>query len=121
MVRVRAISRQLRCLEDAAKEAALARARARGELRVGDECYALAKLVEWKWYRARLINVRARAPQLQIQYLANLDGDESRLALPTPRVNHVPPEHVCLLKPAPSDEAVVPPTRACVTVVGLES
>ena len=118
--RVRAISRQLRCLEDVAQATAATQARARGELRIGDECYALAKVVEWEWYRARLLNVRRRAPQLQIEYLATLDGDDSRLALPVPRLNHVPPEHVCLIKPEPSEDPVIAPTIPGVFVAGME-
>ena len=55
------ISRELRVLEEAAQREATERARARGILRVGDQCYALAKIVEWEWYRARLVDVRAHA------------------------------------------------------------
>ena len=117
--RVRSISRQLRALEEEAQREASERARARGELRVGDECFALAKVVEWEWYRARLVNVRARTPQLQIEYLTTLDGDESRLALPVPRINNLPLEHVRVLAPEPSDGPVVPPTTPCVTVPAL--
>ena len=58
--RVRTISRQLRALAEAGQQEATERSQARGELRVGDECFALAKIVEWEWYRARLVNVRAR-------------------------------------------------------------
>ena len=63
--RVRTISRQLRALAEAAQQEATERSQARGELRVGDECFALAKIVEWEWYRARLVIVRAREPPLQ--------------------------------------------------------
>ena len=79
-------------------------------------CYALAKVVEWEWYRARLVDVRAREPPLQIEYLATLEGDDSRLALPEPRINHLPIEHVRLLEPEPCDEPIVPPTAPCVVV-----
>ena len=95
------------------------RAHARGELRVGDTCFALAKIVEWEWYSARLVAVRERTPQLQIEYLTTLDGDESRLALPVPRINNLPLEHVRVLAPEPSDGPVVPPTTPCVTVPAL--
>ena len=115
--RVRSISRQLRVLEEAARQDAAERARTRGELRVGDECFALAKVVEWEWYRARMISVRARDPPLQVEYLATLEGDGSRLALPEPRVNHVPIEHVRILQPEPCDGPVVPPTTPSVTVL----
>ena len=117
--RVRAISRQLRVLEEAAQREATEDARAHGILRVGDQCYALAKIVEWEWYRARLVDVRARDPPLQIEYLSTLEGDDSRLALPVPRVNHLPIEHVRLLKPEPCDEPIAPPTTPCVVVPGL--
>lgn len=95
------------------------RARTNRELRVGDCCYALAKMVEWEWYRARLIGVRNRNPSLKVEYLANLDGDSSRLALPQPLMNHVPVEHV-RLSPPPQDAQtpVVPPSAPCVAVVG---
>ena len=115
--RVRSISRQLRVLEEAARQDAAERARTRGELRVGDECFALAKVVEWEWYRARLMSVRARDPPLQVEYLATLEGDDSRLALPEPRVNHVPIEHVRILQPEPCDGPIVPPTTPSVTVL----
>ena len=114
--RVRSISRQLRVLEEAARQDAAERARARGELRVGDECFAVARVVEWEWYRARLMSVRARDPPLQVEYLATLEGDDSRLALPVPRVNHVPIEHVRILKPEPCDGPIVPPTTPSVIV-----
>ena len=115
--RVRSISRQLRILEEAARQDAADRARTRGELRVGDECFALAKVVEWEWYRARLISVRAREPPLQVEYLATLEGDDSRLALPVPRVNHLPIEHVRILQPEPCDGPIVPPTTPSVIVL----
>lgn len=117
--RVRTISRQLRGLEEAAQQEATEHARARGELRVGDQCFALAKIVEWEWYRARLVDVRAREPPLQIEYLATLEGDDSRPALPVPRVNHLPIEHVRLLKPEPCDGPIVPPTTPCVVVASV--
>ena len=110
--RVRAIARQLRDLDEHLRMCA----RARGELCVGDHCFALAKVVEWEWYHARLTNVRARSPTLQVEYLATLEGDESKLALPVPRVNYVPLEHVRILKPEPSEGPVVPPLTSCVVV-----
>ena len=114
--RVRALSRQLRAIGDDAEETERG---GDGMLRVGDSCFALAKVVEWEWYHARLVNVRARAPQLQIEYLATLGGDVSRLALPVPRVNHVPLEHVCLQRPQLEEVPIVPPSAPCVTVLGL--
>ena len=117
--RVRTISRQLRVLEESAQQEATEHARARDILRVGDQCYALARLVEWEWYRARLVGVRGRDPPLQIEYLATLDGNDTALALPVPRVNHVPIEHVRLLKPEPGDEPIAPPKTPCVAVPEL--
>ena len=117
--RVRAISRELRSMEDLVQSHAAARAREAGELRVGDRCFVLAKIVEWEWYHARLVNVRGRSPPLQVIYLATLDGDSSKLALPVPTVNHLPLEHVRLDKPGHSDEPIVPPTVSCVTVPAL--
>ena len=114
--RVRALSRQLRAIGDDAEETERG---GDGMLRVGDSCFALAKVVEWEWYHARLVNVRARAPQLQIEYLATLGGNVSRLALPVPRVNHVPLEHVCLQRPQLEEVPIVPPSAPCVTVLGL--
>ena len=119
--RVRAIARELRSIEDLVQSQAAARARAAGELRVGDSCFALAKIVEWEWYYARLVNVRGRSPPLQIVYLATLDGDSSKLALPEPTVNHVPIEHVRLDRPGHSDEPIAPPTVPCVTVPALDA
>ena len=51
--RVRVISRELKAIEDGHRKE-------RNELGVGDDCFALAKVVEWEWYRARLVNVRSR-------------------------------------------------------------
>ena len=117
--RVRVISRQLRCLEESVKEEQDAQARQRGELRVGDKCFVLAKVVEWEWYSARLLHVRSRHPPLQVEYLATLGGDVSPLALPVPRINHVPPEHVRIQTPVLGNDPIVPPTTPCVTVAGL--
>jgi len=114
--RVRAISRELRSLEELARQPEPVHTRGNGELRVGDLCYVLAKIIQWEWYRARLVSVRARSPRLQIKYLATIDGDESELALPVPRVNYVPLEHVRLDKPEQSDAPTVLPTTPCITV-----
>ena len=115
--RVRAISRELRCIEDLACKPEPVCTRGSGELHTGDLCYALAKIVEWEWYRARLLNVRSRSPCLQIEYLATIAGDESRLALPVPRINFVPLEHVRLDDPGQSDTPVALPTTPCVMVI----
>ena len=115
--RVRVISRQLRCLEESVKEEEDACAHQRGELCVGDKCFALAKVVEWEWYSARLLHVRSRHPQLQVQYLASLDGDVSPLALPLPLINHVPVEHVCIQTPVVGSDPIQPPLMPCVTLV----
>ena len=118
MERVRAISRELRLLEDAYRQQALRRAQANDELRVGDPCFVLAKMVEWEWYRAKLVGVRVRHPTLKVEYLANLEGDSSSLALPHPRINHVPIEHVRLDAPERyTDAPIVPPSTSCVVVV----
>ena len=71
MRRVRAISRELRQLEDTWQRQALDHAKANGELRVGDPCFVLAKMVEWEWYQARLIGVRSRHPALRVEYLVH--------------------------------------------------
>ena len=107
-------------MQQSANEETEARARAHGELLIGHHCFALAKLVEWEWYCARLVRVRARQPQLQVEYLATLDGNTSPLALPVPRINHIPLEHVCLQRPAFSEGPVVPPVVPCIAVPGLE-
>ena len=108
---VRAISRELRYLEESECKSEPAHTRVNDELHVGDPCYVLAKIVEWEWYRARIVNVRTRSPRLQVEYLATVDGDESRLALPVPRINYVPLEHVRLDEPEQSDTPIVLPTR----------
>ncbi len=110
--RVRVISRELKAIEDGHRKE-------RNELGVGDDCFALAKVVEWEWYRARLVNVRSREPNLKIEYLATLNGDASRLALPEPRINFLPVEHVRISEPLPCDEPIEPPTATCVTVIGV--
>ena len=112
MERVRAISRELNAIEcELRKE--------RGELGVGDDCFALAKVVEWEWYRARLLDVRSREPRLKIEYLATLSGDASRLALPEPRINFLPLQHVRISEPLPCDEAIEPPATSSVQLSGL--
>ena len=115
--RVRAISRELRTWEDVRRQQASNRAKAKGELRVGDHCFVLAKLVEWEWYQARLLAVRSREPALKIEYVANLDGDTSSLALPQPRINHVPIEHVRLDAPENAAAPIVPPAVPCVMLI----
>ena len=110
--RVRVISRELKAIEHEHRKE-------RHELGVGDDCFALAKVVEWEWYRARLVNVRSREPRLKIEYLATLNGDASRLALPEPRINFLPVEHVRISEPLPCDEPIEPPTATCVTVIGV--
>ena len=110
--RVRVISRELKAIEDGHRKE-------RNELGVGDDCFALAKVVEWEWYRARLVHVRSREPNLKIEYLATLNGDASRLALPEPRINFLPVEHVRISEPLPCDEPIEPPTATCVTVIGV--
>ncbi len=118
MERVRAISRELRLLEDDRQQQALNHAKANGELRVGDPCFVLAKLVEWEWYQARLIGVRSRYPTLRVEYLSDLEGNSTSLALPQPRINHVPIEHVCLQPPEHGGGLpIVPPSTACVKVI----
>ena len=122
--RVRHIARQLRAINERITREALERARARGELRVGDPCYALGKVVEWEWYSARLVDTRSRSPQLQIEYVATLDDANSNaLALPVPRKNFVPLTHVRLDRPPlQSDEEVIrPPVHPRVRVPGLLS
>lgn len=116
--RVRVISRQLRCLEGSVQEEEEAHVK-RGELRIGDKCFALAKVVEWEWYSARLLRVRSHHPRLQVEYLATLDGQVSQLALPVPRINHLPLEHVCIQRPIVGNGPIHPPTAPCVTVVGV--
>lgn len=110
--RVRVISRELKAIEHEHRKE-------RHELGVGDDCFALAKVVEWEWYRARLVNVRSREPNLKIEYLATLNGDASRLALPEPRINFLPLEHVRISEPLACDEPIEPPTATCVTVIGV--
>ena len=64
--RVRLISRQLRCVEECVKEEEEAQACKRGELHIGDKCFALAKVVEWEWYSARLLHVRSHLSLIHI-------------------------------------------------------
>ena len=113
------ISRQIRCIENSVKEEAEVHTHERGELRIGDKCFALAKVVEWEWYSARLLRVRTHHPQLQVEYLATMDGDVSSLALPVPHINHIPPEHVRIQAPVVSKDPILPPTVPCVRVDGL--
>ena len=86
---------------------------------MGDPCFVLAKMVEWEWYRARLISTRSRYPTLRVEYLSDLEGNSSNLVLPQPRINHVPIEHVRLDTPEQdASEPITPPTIPCVTVTG---
>lgn len=122
--RVCHIARQLRAIDEHNALHALNQSRMRGELRVGDPCYALGKVVEWEWYHARLMETRTRSPQLRIEYVATLDDANSNaLALPVPRKNFVPLTHVRLDRPTPGsdDEVIRPPAHPCVCVPGLLS
>jgi len=117
--RVRILSRQLRSIDEHNEARApidVARARQQGELRVGDECFALGKLVEWEWYHAVLLHVRERTPSLQIKYIGTHEGETASLALPVPRIAYVPLEYVRLDKPEPSEEPVTAPITPCVRV-----
>ena len=108
----------MRELEDAKQQQELCRAQTNGELRVGDPCFVLGKIVEWEWYRARLIGIRTRYPTLRVEYLSTLEGDPSNLALPQPKVNHVPLEHVRLDAPEDCvDVPITPPNEPCVKVM----
>ena len=78
-------------------------------LQVGDSCFALGKVVEDKWFQARLLATRARSPPLRVEYLSTLDGDPNPLLLPSSRKDFVHVEHVRRDKPS---HATAPPTRA---------
>ena len=69
-------------------------------LAVGDTCFALGTVTGKVWFRARLLRVRATYPQFFVEYIADLTGNSSALALPT-RVDRVAnawtPPRWCLL------------------------
>ena len=68
-------------------------------LAVGDTCFALGTVTGKVWFRARLLRVRATYPQFFVEYIADLTGNSSALALPTPRRNFVPAEEMSAQEP----------------------
>jgi len=72
------------------------------KLTIGGECFALGNVAGKQWFRARLLSVRQKAPEYFVEYTALLDGTTTVLALPQPRRNYVPRDHVRLDEPEPN-------------------
>ena len=83
-------------------------------LRAGDLCFARGRLLEVKWFKARLLSVRSRRPRLRVEYLATLEGESNPLALPEPRKAFVNDTDLSasmplnVLAPQPPTAAAVP-------------
>ena len=74
-------------------------------LKVGDNCFALGYVVEKKWFHAKIIDVRGRAPPLRIEFLSTLDGQMNELLLPSPRKDYIHVDQVRRDKPEDPPEA----------------
>ena len=74
-------------------------------LQIGDDCFAAGTVIEKKWFRAKLISVRARSPPMRIEYISTLDGQTNELLLPSPRKDYVHIEQICRHKPEQIPEA----------------
>ena len=69
-------------------------------LRVGDECYARGRIIETRWFKARVLVVRSKTPPVRIEYLETFEGEKEPLLLPEPRKVFVHEADVCRQKPA---------------------
>ena len=77
-------------------------------LRVGDECYARGRIVETRWFKARVLAVRSKTPPVRVEYLETFEGEQEPLLLPQPRKVFVHEADVCLKKPAMPTCATLP-------------
>ncbi len=83
-------------------------------LQIGEACFAVGKVLEDKWYKARLLGLRSRSPPLKVEYISTLDGDTNTLLLPVPRRDYVHVEHVrrnrqdCVPPPLQKMQNIVP-------------
>jgi hypothetical protein len=68
-------------------------------LRVGDECYARGRIVDIKWFKARVLALRSKSPPIRVEYLETFDGDKAPLLLPEPRKAFVHEGDVSCQKP----------------------
>jgi hypothetical protein len=57
-------------------------------LEIGDTCYVLGRVLENKWYKGKLLDIRPRPPELRVRYLSTLDNSTSLFSLPSPNVNY---------------------------------
>ena len=74
-------------------------------LQIGDDCYAMGKVIESNWFRAKLLGARARSPSLRVEYMATLDGQTVGFLLPSSRKDYVRVDQLRRDKP----EVVEPP------------
>ena len=88
-------------------------------LRVGDPCFALGVLVDKEWYKATVLGVRPKSPQVRIEYTATLEGQTAPLILPEPKKTHVPPHFVRRDRPDPDSTAGA--CESALHSVGLEA
>ena len=101
---------------EAARRAATSAKRAAEDDRIGEELavgeHAMGATVYVKgtaagvdaWFEAMILAHRERYPPIQVKYTATLDGETSKLALPTPQVAFVPLASVRGDKPSPKQK-----------------
>lgn len=76
-----------------------------GEHAVGTTVYVKGHSAAGEaWFEATILAHRSRYPPIQVKYTATLDGDPSKLALPTPQVAFVPLASVRGEKPSPKQK-----------------
>ena len=59
----------------------------------------MGQMLDRRWFHAKLLGVRDRAPALRIEYLSTLDGQTNELLLPSPRKDNVDVEQIRRDKP----------------------
>ena len=77
-------------------------------LQIHEKCFAVGKVIEDKWFQAKLVGIRSRSPVLQVEYLSTLDGDVNPLLLPSPRKDYAHMEHVRRVLPDGSPPPIPP-------------
>ena len=63
-------------------------------LQIYEKCFAVGKVIEDTWFQAKLVGIRSRSPQLQVEYISTLNGDTNPLLLPSLRKDYAFMEHV---------------------------
>ena len=78
-------------------------------LQVGDECYARGRIVDFKWFKARVLAVRSKSPPIRIAYVETFEGEKDPLLLPEPRKAFVNEGDVRRDKPSQAAAHIDPP------------